>query len=635
MHRNIKRVLSVLFAVLAMSFSGIASAVTLSFSAPDGRVEAGSGMKATLSLPLPTTKPIELSVKSSHPSVATVPSRVTIAQRSSRVAFTINTAKGLSSDTTVTITVDTVPSNPKVPPVKGTLRVLREAQVSSITFEPAQVTSGQAATGKVTLSRAAAVGGVSVPLQSPDASILRLPASVSVSAGSTFTNFKVIAPTVTQPRNIAVQAPLGGIVPFGVLRVEPAPLEITALMLPAEVVSEGPAGQGRITLNRPVNTTFSDPITLSSDNANVTVNASVVGRSGNTVITFPITVRNIPAGAPSVPFKIRANLGTSVKSATSNAVGRQVVVDRIAVPPTQSVVSGQDPKEGQVYLNIASLEPLEVLLTSSSPNLEVPATVKVPANQIMATFPVIGTGLATGAPSVTAALGARLEGGTQRTVNVSVRSPDALVARVEAPATILSDGPPQSGRVTLEGPSQSVTSVALRSNFQQLSVPTSVAIPAGQTVGTFALSASGLAEGMRPISATISASTPVPGSAVRTATVSVTAPPPSITIRELAFSPAGPLSAPSSTTGTVTLSAPAPAGGTSVFIGVVQGHSFTSVSPNSVTVAAGATTARFQVNVTTDIRSDASGTPMDAGLGCISTRIGAQTGVRACISVGK
>jgi hypothetical protein len=72
-----------------------------------------------------------------------------------------------------------------------------------------------------------------------------------------------------------------------------------------------------------------------------------------------------------------------------------------------------------------------------------------------------------------------------------------------------------------------------------------------------------------------------------------------------------------------------------VFIGVVQGHSFTSVSPNSVTVAAGATTARFQVNVTTDIRSDASGTPMDAGLGCISTRIGAQTGVRACISVGK
>ncbi|MBD2859844.1 hypothetical protein IB286_12595 [Spongiibacter sp. KMU-158] len=507
--------------------------------------------------------------------------------------------------------------------------------MSAITFEPAQASSGQAVVGKVTLSRAVATGGVTVPLRSPDGSSLRLPSSVSVPAGANFVNFNITAPVVTQLRTIGVEAPLGGVVQAGFLRVEPAPLAIASFTLPAEIFSEGTAGQGRITLNRPLTRNFSDPITLASDNANVTVNATVLGRSGDTVITFPVTVRNIPAGSPSVPFKISATLGDSVKSATSKALGRQVLVDRVAVPPAQSVVSGQNPTEGQVFLSVASLEPTEVILLSSSLHLEVPATVKVPANQVMATFPVTGKGLATGAASVTAVLSARLNGGNQRIVNVIVRSPEALVARVEAPATILSDAPPQNGQVTLEGPSQSATSVALRSNFQPLRVPASVVIPAGQTVGIFPISASGIAEGARPFSGTISASTPVPGSAVRTASVSVTAPPPSITIRELAFTPPGPLTAPSSTTGNVTLSGPAPAGGTRVFVGVVQGHSFTSVSPNAVTIPAGATTGQFQVHVTTDIRSDASRTPMDAGLSCISTNIGSQVGVRSCVSVGK
>ncbi len=225
--------------------------------------------------------------------------------------------------------------------------------------------------------------------------------------------------------------------------------------------------------------------------------------------------------------------------------------------------------------------------------------------------------------------------GVARTASVRVSSPNPVVASLTVPSKIQSGDPAQTGQVTLAEPSKTDTSVSLRSTLQNLRVPASISIPAGQTTGSFSLTASGLPEGGPPVTSTISAATPFPGSPIKTATVTVTTPAPAVTVSSVSFSPPGPLRAPASTTGTVTLSGPAPAAGTTVFVAVVQGFSFTSVSPASVFIPGGSTTGTFQIQLTANFLSDGTNTPMTSGLACAGARIGAQAPVRGCVSAGK
>ena len=616
---------------LKTNFDFTASA-TLKLSAPDGRVEAGKSVNAIFSLGRLAPADLELTVASSQPALVRVPPRVTVPRGAMAATFTIETAAGVSSDLTATIRVNTVPPILNVPSLTASLFVLREPQVDSVRFEPAAVTSGQTSVGTITLSRAAGLGGVTVPLRTLDPTILQLPGSVTIASGATSVTFPVVGPQVTQSRTFSIEARLGGIAPFGVLQVAPPPLAITAITLPAQVFAGQAGASGEVTFNRAVGTAFSESITLTSDNANVVVPNAILGRSGDRSARFNISGRNVPAGSPPTSTRITATLGSSSQSATTSLVGPRVVLSTVSVT-NLTVASGQT-TNGQVSLSTIPLQPVTVALASSNTSLSVPATVTVPAGQASATFPVSVVGLAIGAPALSATLTATLETIT-RTVLVNIKGQNPVVAGLSIPSTIRSDEPAQTGQVTLAAPSQTDTSVSLLSSFQNLSVPASIAIPAGQTSGSFTLTASGLPEGMSPITATITAATPFPASPIQRATVSVTSRPPALTISSVTFSAPGPLRAPASTTGTVTLSSPAPTGGTTVFLSVVQGRSYTSVSPASISIPSGGSTGTFQVAFTPNILSDASNSPMDAGLACLGARIGAQTSVRGCVSVGK
>jgi len=608
------------------------ASATLKFAAPDGRVEAGKTVNATFALSRPTTAAFELAVESSQPALARVPTRVKVPPGAMGATFAIDTVAGVSSDQTVTIRVNTVPPLLNATSLTANLVVLREPQVASVRFDPATITSGQTAVCTVTLSRAAGFGGLVVPLRTLDPSLLPLPGSVTVAAGASSVTFPVQGPALTQERRLAVEARLGGVAPSGALRVTPAPLALTAITLPAQVFADEAAASGQVTFNRAVGTVFSEPITLTADNANVVVSERILARNGDSMARFNISGRNVPAGAPPATVRITATLGSSSQSATTSLVGRRVLLTTVSVS-NGAVASGQT-ASAQVSLNTASAQPVTVALTSSSASLSVPASVTVPAGQTSGDFTVSGASMAIGAPVVAASVTATL-GNTSRTASVRVTSPNPVVASLSVPATVRSDEPAPTGQVTLAAPSQTDTAVSLQSSLQNLRVPATLTIPAGQTSGSFTLTASGLLEGAPPISATISAVTPFPASPAQRASVSVTAPPPSITIRSVSMTPPGPLRAPASTTGTVTLSSPAPSGGTTVFLGVVQGRSFTSVAPASIVIPAGSSTGDFQVAVTTNILSDASNTPMDAGLGCIGARIGVQASSRACVGVGK
>jgi hypothetical protein len=167
-------------------------------------------------------------------------------------------------------------------------------------------------------------------------------------------------------------------------------------------------------------------------------------------------------------------------------------------------------------------------------------------------------------------------------------SPVSLSSLTLNPTTV-TGGDSSTGTVTLSGPAPSGgAQVALSSSDTSVAtVPSSVTVAAGATSATFTVSTSAVAA-----STTVTISANYAG-ATQSASLTVNpgAPPPP-TLTSLTLSPAS-VTGGNSSTGTVTLSGPAPSGGAQVALS----SSNTSVAtvPSSVTVAAGATSATFTV----------------------------------------
>src|SRR6266699_2820049 len=153
------------------------------------------------------------------------------------------------------------------------------------------------------------------------------------------------------------------------------------------------------------------------------------------------------------------------------------------------------------------------------------------------------------------------------------------------PASV-AGGNSSTGTVALSGPAPTGgAQVALSSNNGAASVPPSVTVGAGATTATFVVSTSTVAS-----STTVTITAAYSG-ATRTASLTVTpASPPVPTLSSLTLSPTSVLGGLQSSTGTVTLSGPAPPGGANVLLSSNNGASRV---PSSVTVPAGASSATF------------------------------------------
>ncbi len=156
--------------------------------------------------------------------------------------------------------------------------------------------------------------------------------------------------------------------------------------------------------------------------------------------------------------------------------------------------------------------------------------------------------------------------------------------------TSVTGGNSSTGTVTLSGPAPAGgAQVTLSSsNTTAARVPSSVTVSAGATSATFTVSTSSVAAST-PV--TISASY---GGLTRSATLTVTpAPPPAPSLSSLTLNPTSVVGGAQSSTGTVTLSGPAPTGGAQVTLSSSNGAA--SV-PSSVIVPPGATSATFTVS---------------------------------------
>jgi hypothetical protein len=158
--------------------------------------------------------------------------------------------------------------------------------------------------------------------------------------------------------------------------------------------------------------------------------------------------------------------------------------------------------------------------------------------------------------------------------------------------TSVTSGNSSTGTVTLSGPAPAGgVQVALSSsNTAAAKVPSSMTVPAGAASATFTVNT-----GAVTASTTVTISASFAG-VTKTASLTVMPappPPPAATLSSLTLDPASVIGGVQSSTGKVTLSAPAPAGGATVKLSSSNGAA--SV-PSSVFVPAGATSATFTVD---------------------------------------
>jgi len=261
-------------------------------------------------------------------------------------------------------------------------------------------------------------------------------------------------------------------------------------------------------------------------------------------------------------------------------------VSSLSLDPTS--VTGGNSSTGTVTLSgPAPSGGAQVALSSSNAAARVPASVTVAVGATSATFTVSTSAVAA---STTVSISA-IYGGVTRSASLTVTPaapPPPTLSSLTLNPTSLTGGNSSTGTVTLSSaaPSGGAQVALSSSNTAAARVPSSVTVAAGATSASFTISTSAVAAST---TVTISAAY---GGATRSVSLTVTpAPPPPPTVSSLTLDPANVFGGQSST-GTVTLTGPAPAGGAQVFLSSNNGAA--SV-PSSVTVPAGATSATFTV----------------------------------------
>jgi len=327
-----------------------------------------------------------------------------------------------------------------------------------------------------------------------------------------------------------------------------------------------------------------------------TATASLTGAQGSN-LTISITV---PATA-TVPSAIIPVTGLYTVGAESYGgqqishvpVSRgQTIILPVIPPPPISVYSltlnptsvaggGPQPSIGTVMLSgLAPAGGAQVTLSSSSASASIPASVTVPAGSTTATFTISTSAVATSTPVTISAS----YGGTSASASLTVTPALPRVSSLTLNPTSAIGGSQSTATVMLSGPAPGGgAQVILLTNNQAANVPASVTVPAASITATFTISTSAVATSTV---VTISASY---GGGSASASLIVTPP----TVSSLTLNPTSVVGGVQSSTGTVTLSGAAPAGGAQVIL--LSSNGAASV-PASVTIPAGSSSATFAVN---------------------------------------
>lgn len=468
--------------------------------------------------------------------------------------------------------------------------------MGAVTF-PTRKYSGGEARGSIDLTGLAPAGGATVELSTSHPALLpELPASRQIAAGSSSGNV-LVAPTgfpnslrgmrvgfVTTPTPVTVTASYNGSSASTTITLLPPTLNDTPFQLFPVKATGGADLLGIVDLEVGCFAGFCDglappggfEVSLSTSSPAATVPATFIIPAGAGGDAFPISTTPV-AKRTHVTISARAGGVTTNWTLTLTPSPEP---DRLTLVPASTT----DGSQGQVLIPLSELAGYDqrVHVTSSNPAVaSVPEFATINASTELGRFDIV-TGPVEAPTNVTISVTGR---GVTRSATLTVSPSLPALTGLSVNPSSVTGGTPSTGTVTLgsAAPSGGV-SISLGSNLPgSASVPATVTVPAGATSATFEITTFPVDNTTVQLSATL-------GGVTQFAALSITRST-SATLSALTLSPTTIVGG-NSSTGTVTLSAAAPSGGTLVSL---SDDSAAASVPASVTVAAETTSRTFTV----------------------------------------
>ena len=166
-------------------------------------------------------------------------------------------------------------------------------RIASVAFTPSSTIGGETATGTVTLSGPAPVGGLTVTLTSGSPQVT-VPATVNVPADAVTANFVVNTGAVATTTQVAVTAASAADPTGKSANLTLTPPNLTGLTLDPTSLHGGQTSTGTVTISETA-PTGGIVVTLSSNKAAATVPASVTVAAGAKTATFIVNTTSVAA----------------------------------------------------------------------------------------------------------------------------------------------------------------------------------------------------------------------------------------------------------------------------------------------------------------------------------------------------
>ena len=290
-------------------------------TAANGAAESDGPVMATLTMSLAQPSPVTVTLASSDPTAATVPGSVTLGVGETSTTFQITPVDDAEADGTQTTLITATAAG--VGPGTKNFSVTDDETATLTLSLPASVTEGGAAgSGTVTRSVVSA-SPVMVTMASSDPTAATLPESVVIPANQASVTFAVTAVNDTRidgTQSTTISATVAGWTgasgTVDVLDNESLNLTVTAPVS----VTEGGTGSGSVSLSGTLTTALT--VNLSSNQAKLTVPATVTIPAGATSASFTATAPNDTLAQANVTTTITASA-----AGFTNGSGNTTVID--------------------------------------------------------------------------------------------------------------------------------------------------------------------------------------------------------------------------------------------------------------------------------------------------------------------
>ncbi len=454
----------------------VLSAQLQSVSVSSASVVGGASATGNaVTLNMDAYKDAVVTLTSSNPSIATVPSSVTVTAGTSSQTFTINT-NSVTTTQNVTITASyngvaqsdsiALTPSPDVP--------------KEITITPTYTQGNSSLTGDVYLA-GQATAETKVTLTSSNPAVVQVPSSVTVENGYSSRAFEGSIGQVTSTQTVTVTATANGVSQSTQVTVTPPSTKVMSLTLTHTSLTGGAASTGTVTLSSAA-PSGGTTVSLSGMTSYASFPSSVVVPAGATSASFTITTSQV-SSAETVGITASLNATSQEVTLTVNPFGLKSVV-----LTSSSIQSGTATTGNRIYLNANAPSDVTVDLTTNAKGLvNVPSSVIIKAGYSSRTFTInVGTVQNTTETFIIASYN-----GVEQQIPLYVTPAPAagsLKSVVLSPTSTQGGTTTTANRVYLVGDAPANTAVSLTSsNPSVASVPSSVTVQAGYSSHPFSI----------------------------------------------------------------------------------------------------------------------------------------------------